>query len=74
MRSQINEQMFNPSIKYYMNQITILFAINSIIEFIYEFLFLIIVVFMLVIRLNNLYKKILGITKIIKINPDDNSF
>ena len=74
LRSQINEQIFIPSITYFMNQITILFIINSVIEFFYEFLFLIIVIFMLVIRLNNLYKKILGITKIIKINPDDNSF
>ena len=74
MRSQINEIMFNPSITYFMNQITILFVVNSAVEFFYEFLFLIIVVFMFVIRLNKLYKKILGITKIIKINPDDNTF
>ena len=73
MRIQITKTIFIPSIDYFMDQITLLFTLNSIVEFIYEILFLIVVVFMLVIRINKLYKKILSVTKIIKINPEDHT-
>ena len=73
MRNEITKTIFIPSINYFMNQITLLFTLNSIVEFIYEILFLIVVVFMLVIRINKLYKKILSVTKIIKINPEDHT-
>ena len=73
MRIEITKTIFIPSIDYFMDQITLLFTLNSIVEFIYEILFLIVVVFMLVIRINKLYKKILSVTKIIKINPEDHT-
>ena len=69
-RTGINKLIFNPTIDYYMNQITLIFTMNAVVEFIFEISFLIIVMFLLFFRVNNFYKKMLRVIKIIKICKD----
>ena len=69
-RTGINKLIFNPTIDYYMNQITLIFTMNAVVEFIFEISFLIIVMFLLFFRVNNFYKKMLRVVKIIKICKD----
>ena len=69
-RTGINKLIFTPTINYYMDQITLLFTMNAVIEFIFEISFLIIVMFLLFFRVNNFYKKMLRVIKIIKICKD----
>ena len=69
-RTGINKLIFNPTIDYYMNQITLIFTMNAVVEFIFEISFLIIVMFLLFFRVNNFYKKMLRVVKIIRICKD----
>ena len=69
-RTGVNKLIFTPSINYYMNQITLLFIMSAVVEFIFEVTFLLVVMFLFVFKINKLYKKMLRVSKIIKIFKD----
>ncbi len=70
-RAAINKFIYNPSIDYYMKIISLLFTIGAIIEIIIEIIFLLIVIFMFMIKINFFYKRLLEVTDIIKIHKDE---
>ena len=70
-RTGINKLLYTPSINYYMDSITFLFTIGAVVEIVAELIFLLIVIFLFMIKINFIYKRLLEITDIIKIYKDD---
>ena len=70
-RTGINKLIYTPSINYYMDSITFLFTIGAVVEIVAELIFLLIVIFLFMIKINFIYKRLLEITDIIKIYKDD---
>ena len=66
-RSSINNLIFTPSINYYMDNITLIFTASAIVEFLFEITFLLIVMFLFVFRINKIYKKLLRVSKVVKV-------
>ena len=66
-RSGINNLIFTPSIHYFMDCITIVFSSSAIVEFVFEITFLLVVMFLFVFRINKIYKKLLRISKVVKV-------
>ena len=70
-RTGINKFIYIPSIDYYMKIISLLFTIGAIVEIIIEIIFLLIVIFMFMIKINFFYKRLIEVTDIIKIHKDE---
>ena len=70
-RTGINKFIYIPAIDYYMKVISLLFTIGAIVEIIIEIIFLLIVIFMFMIKINFFYKRLLEVTDIIKIHKDE---
>ena len=66
-RSGINNLIFTPSIHYFMDCITVVFSSSAIVEFVFEITFLLVVMFLFVFRINKIYKKLLRISKVVKV-------
>ena len=71
-RTGINKLIYTPSIDYYFNYMSFLLTAEAFIEILLEIFLLISVIFMFVIKINFVYKRLLAITDIIKITRDDN--
>ena len=71
-RSGINNLIFTPSINFYMDNITLIFTASAIVEFVFEITFLLIVMFLFVFRINKIYKKLLRVSKVVKVCKSNN--
>ena len=73
-RTGVNKIQYIPSLDYYMKKISYILTIETITDIILEITLLFCVIFMFVVKINFVYKRLLAITDIIKISKDDNFF
>ena len=71
-RTGINNLIFSPTINYYMDNITLMFTASAIVEFVFEITFLLIIMFLFVFRINKIYKKLLRVSKVVKVCKSNN--
>ena len=71
-RTGVNKIIYTPSLNDYFKKISFLLTIETITDIILEIALLFCVIFMFVVKINFLYKRLLAITNIIKITKDDN--
>ena len=73
-RTGVNKIQYIPSLDYYMKKISYILTIETITDIILEITLLFCVIFMFVVKINFVYKRLLAITDIIKISKEDNFF
>ena len=55
-----------------MDNITLMFTASAIVEFVFEITFLLIIMFLFVFRINKIYKKLLRVSKVVKVCKSNN--